>query len=144
MTRDCRGDPPRTESGSFTVELVLLVPVLMLFVLFVVTLGRYELAREQVIGAARAAAEAASVVASATQAQPAANSAAALGIQGLGHMCARLGVETDTSGFVPGGDVRVTVSCQVDFSDLSMPGFPGSTTVRSVQVAPVDPYRAVQ
>ena len=46
--------------------------MLVLFALLAIALGRYELAREQVIGAARDAAEAASVVPSAAQAESAA------------------------------------------------------------------------
>jgi Flp pilus assembly protein TadG len=134
----------RDEPGSMTVELVVLTPVLVLFALLGVAFGRYELAREAVIGAARAAAEAASVVASPSQAEPAASSAAAPGVEGLGHACTALTVETDVSDFVPGGSVRVTVSCQVSFSDLLVPGVPGSTVVRVVQTAPIDPYRSVQ
>lgn len=134
---------PRYESGSLSVELAVLAPVLVLFALLAVALGRYEMAREEVIGAARAAAEAASLVPSAAQAAPAATSAAAPGAHGLAHTCSDLLVETDTAAFAPGGTVRVTVTCRVRFSDLSVPGFPGSTTVRSVQLAPIDPYRSV-
>ncbi|MGH9920793.1 MAG: TadE/TadG family type IV pilus assembly protein [Nitrososphaerales archaeon] len=127
-----------------TVELVLLAPVLVMFALFAVGLGRYELAREEVVGAARAAAEAASVVGSPGQAQLAANSAADPGLQGLGDTCKGLQVETDTNDFVPGGFVTVTVSCHVSFSYLLIPGLPGAAVVKAVQTAPIDPFRSVQ
>ena len=132
------------ENGSFTVELVVLAPVLVLFALLAVALGRYEMAREQVIGAARAAAEAASVAQSPALAQSAADLAAEPGVEPLGHACAGFSVNTDTSEFRPSGVVRVTVTCRVDFSDLLVPGIPGFTTVRVVQVVPLDPYRSVQ
>jgi len=40
--------------GSLTVELVVLTPVIILFVLVALALGRFELAHEQVVDAARA------------------------------------------------------------------------------------------
>lgn len=132
-----------SEVGSMTVELVLLVPVVVMFALLAVGFGRYELARQQIIGAARAGAEAAAVVESPSEAPPAAQSAAAPGIQSLGHACVGLEVATDTTHFQPGGFVRVTVSCQVSFSDLLVPGLPGSAVVTAAQSAPIDPYRSV-
>ena len=41
------------EAGSATVEAVVLVPVLVIFVLLSVAFGRYQTTREEVIGAAR-------------------------------------------------------------------------------------------
>jgi Flp pilus assembly protein TadG len=132
------------QTGSLTVELVLLVPLLILFTIFAMALGRYEMARQEVIGAARSGADAAAIVASPPQAQQAANSASEPDLQPLGHACASPKILADTSQFVPGGFVRVTVSCRIDFSDLMMPGLPGSTVVRASQIAPIDPYRSVQ
>ncbi len=131
------------DHGSMTVELVLLVPIVVVFALLAVGFGRYELARQQVIGAARAGAEAAAVVASPSDAQPAAQSAATPGIESLGHDCVELEVGTDTARFEPGGFVRVSVTCHVAFSDLLVPGLPGSAVVSAVQTAPIDPYRSV-
>lgn len=56
-------------------EAVALTSVVMIFVLLTVAFGRYEATRAQVIGAARAAAEAAAVVPSASLAQQAAAAA---------------------------------------------------------------------
>jgi TadE-like protein len=137
-------DRPNAESGSLTAELVLLTPVVVIFALFAVGLGRYELAREAVIGSARAAAEAAAVAESASQAQAAASTSAEPEVQALRNGCTDLIVDTNTSQFDPGGSVSVKVSCRISFSDLLVPGFPGSTVVTAVQVAPIDPYRSVQ
>ncbi len=142
-TRGEGSEHSRCERGSFTVELVLLTPVLVVFALLAIGLGRYELGREQVIGAARAAAEAASVAPTAADAQSEAIGAATPVTQGLGHTCSAFDVTTDASGFSPGGSVSVTVTCRVDFSDLLVPGLAGTTTVSAVQVAPIDPYRSV-
>jgi len=101
------------------------------------------LAREQVVGGARAAAAAAAVAGSAVQAQQAAI-AAAMPVLQSDHSCTDPVVDVDTSSFDSGADVRVSVSCRVDLSDLVVPGLPGSTTVRAVEVAPIDPYRMIE
>jgi Flp pilus assembly protein TadG len=134
----------REESGSLTAELVLLTPIIVVFALLAVGLGRYELAREAVVGSARAAAEAAAVAASASQAQAAASTSASPGVSDLGNGCTSLQVNTNTSQFSPGGSVSVTVTCHISFADIFVPGVPGSTTVTAVESAPIDPYRSVQ
>ncbi len=132
------------ERGSMTVELVVLVPVLILFMLFAVAFGRVERARQEVIAAARAGAEAASVMPSAGQAQVAAADAAVPSVFNQQFTCQPLNVQTDTSGFRPGGVVTVHVSCTVHLSDLLIPGFPGSGNIDESRSAPIDPYRVVQ
>jgi Flp pilus assembly protein TadG len=131
-------------TGSLTVELVVLTPVVMLFVLLAMSLGRYELAREQVVGAARAAAEAASVAPSAGDAQAAALAAATPVVANQVHSCTQLNVTAETGDFAPGGSVRVVVTCQIDVADLLVPGVPGHTAVSAEVSAPIDPYRSVQ
>lgn len=132
------------QQGSLTVELVVLTPVIVLFVLVTLAFGRYELAREQVIGAARAAAEAAAVVPSASDAQSAALAAAAPIVEGGAHSCTQLNVVAQTADFFPGGSVTVSVSCEIDLADLLIPGVPGHAEVRVAVHAPIDPYRSVQ
>jgi len=140
-----RGQQPDIgQSGSLTVELVILTPVVILFVLLALALGRFELAHEQVVSAAQAAAEAASVVPSADDVQSAALAVAQPVVANQVHSCTRLNVATDTGDFVPGGYVRVVVSCQIDFADLLMPGMPGHAAVQAVVTAPIDPFRSVQ
>jgi Flp pilus assembly protein TadG len=139
-----RSNSGQGQAGSFTVELVILTPVVMVFVLLALALGRFEMAREQVVGAARAAAEAAAVVPSAAQAQPAALAAALPIVANQAHACAQLNVSTDTSDFVPSGSVRVVVTCQISFADLLVPGMPGHAEVQAEETAPIDPFRSVQ
>ncbi len=126
-----------------TVELVVLAPVIVLFALLAVGLGRLEQARQELSDAATAGAEAASVVPAAGQAGAAASDTVAPAVTGQSHVCADPLVSTDTSAFVPGGSVSVTVECQVELSDLLVPGLPGSISVSSTERAPVDPYRAM-
>jgi len=132
------------QNGSLAVELVVLTPVVIIFVLMALALGRFELAREQVVGAARAAAEAVSVVPSAGDAQSAANAAALPILANQAHSCVQPNVRVDTDRFVPGGSVRVSVSCAVNFADLFVPGMPGHAEVEAVVTAPIDPFRSVQ
>ena len=126
-----------------TVELAVLAPVLFLFVLVAVGLGRFEGARQEVADAAHAGADAASVVRGAAQAAGAAAQASSAALRDQAHMCVRPSVVTDTSSFVPGGSVRVTVDCHVDLADLLVPGLPGSVAVSATETAPIDPYRVV-
>jgi Flp pilus assembly protein TadG len=129
--------------GSLTVELVVLTPVIAIFLLVALAFGRYSLVRQQVVGGARAAASAAAVAASPAQAQQAAL-AAALPVLESNHSCTDPRVTVVSGTFAPGGIVRVSVSCSVQFADLLVPGFPGSATVQAVQGAPIDPYRTIQ
>ena len=124
-------------------EAVVLTSVVMIFVLLVVACGRYEATRDQVIGAARAAAEAAAIVPSASLASKAASAAAAPELALNGASCKATTVTTGIQKFKPGGDVSVTVTCSVDLSDLGVPGLPGQENISVTQVAPIDPYRVV-
>jgi Flp pilus assembly protein TadG len=130
------------QRGSLTVELVVLAPVIALFLLVALGFGRYALAREEVVGGARAAADAVAVAGSAFQAQQAAAQAAAPVLQS-NHSCVDPDVTVDPQSFAPGGVVRVSVSCHVEFSDLLIPGFPGSTTITAVEETAIDPYRSI-
>lgn len=142
------GAPPRavraSQGGGMTVELVVLTPVVVLFALVAIALGRYQSARQEVTDAAHAGAEAASVVAAPGQASASATDASTSALRQQPHMCQDPLVRTDTSSFVPGGFVRVNVSCQVQLSDLLVPGLPGTVHVEVTQSAPIDPFRVVR
>ena len=140
MSRDRLG----SQDGSLTVELVALTPVLLALALMLVAFGRVTEARQQVVEAARAGAESAAVLPTPAAAQTGAAEAAVVGVFGRGQTCVHVQVVTDLSHFQPGGYVSVTVTCEVGLSDLSIPGIPGSMTVRASSGAPIDPYRSVQ
>jgi Flp pilus assembly protein TadG len=134
---------PEGDSGSVAVELTLLTPLLLLLLVFVVALGRLSEGRQQVDDAAAQAARAATVVASASNAQGAARQAASASLASDGVTCSHLSVTTDTTSFVPGGVVRVQVSCTVSLSDLSLLHLPGAETITGVATSPVDRFRSV-
>jgi Flp pilus assembly protein TadG len=135
--------PARGQLGSASVELVLITPVLVMFVLLVAMGGRMAQSRGHIDVAARDAARAASIERSpaAARAQGQASAAATLGQVGV--PCQSVGVAVDTSDFRPGGTVAVEVSCAVRLSDLGLLGIPATRTMTSRSVAPVDVHRGV-
>lgn len=138
----------RGERGAVSVELMILGPVLLLFVLAVFFASRYALAQQAVQAAAAEAARAASIARSAGDASGAAAGAASASLTNQGVRCAAQSVTVDTSAFAtsPGtpGLVTVTVSCQVDMTDLAFPGIPGNRTLEATMASPIDTYRSRQ
>jgi Flp pilus assembly protein TadG len=138
----------RHDRGSVSVEMVVLGPVLVFFVLAVFFAGRYALAQQAVQAAAAEAARAASIARSAGDASGAAASAASASLANQDVPCAPQSVSVDTGAFAqaPGipGLVSATVSCQVDMSDLAFPGIPGNRTLESTMSSPLDTYRSRQ
>jgi len=132
-----------SDSGSLTVELVVLTPVLFILAVTVLAFGRLAEAREQVVESARAGAQMAALAPDGAAAQQAAEANALTGSVGRPALCPSARVSTDLSHFYPGGWVTVTVVCPVSLSDLAAPGVPGSTTVQASATAPIDPYRSV-
>lgn len=126
-----------------TVELVIVTPAVFLIALVVLAFGRDSESHQLVTEASRAGAEAAAIQPNAASAEAGAAENAVVGIFDRAHTCAQASVSTDTSHFYPGGYVRVTVACQVNLFDLSVPGLPSTTTVESSATAPIDPYRSV-
>jgi len=131
------------ERGSLTVELVVLTPVLLIMALAMLAFGRVAETRQQVVEAARAGAEVASIAPDAASAEVASTAAATGGNGNLSRSCVEPLVITDASQFHPGGFVTVTVVCHVPLADVAIPGMPGSTVVTASSTAPIDPYRSV-
>jgi Flp pilus assembly protein TadG len=131
------------DRGSLTVELVVLTPVLVLIALATLVFGRMSEARQQVVEASRAGAEAAAILPTVGTAQWVGAINAVINLIGRTHTCAHVTITTDTGRFVAGGSVTVHVACQVLLADIGFPGLPGSTVVRASATAPLDPYRSV-
>ncbi|WP_233359080.1 TadE/TadG family type IV pilus assembly protein [Thermomonospora amylolytica] len=130
----------RDDRGGLSLELVLLTPVFVMFLMLLAAAGRVVDAKSQIDGAARDAARAASIARSAGDAEAYAGRAAARSL--AGHHWCRGGpqVVTDTGQWGPGGRVTVTVTCTVDLGDLAFLGLPGSRTFTGDAVAPIDTY----
>jgi len=137
-----RGDQER---GSAAIEAVIIVPAFMLFVLLIIFGGRLAIARQAVEAAAADAARAASISRTQGQARSNGQSAAISSLSYQGLRCASQHITVDASGFAsPAGTpakITATVTCQVDLSDLSIPGVPGTKIISATMSSPIDTYR---
>lgn len=119
------------------VEVVLLAPVLMAFVILIVMFGRYVAVRGDVDAMARDAARAASL-----QQSPSAALAAARDVVRASTDSQTTCSSVDMSGaWQPGGEVTITLQCSVSFDGLGLIGVPGRKDVDGSSTAPLDPYR---
>ncbi|ACY99665.1 MULTISPECIES: TadE family protein [Thermomonospora] len=130
----------RDDGGGMSLELVLMTPIFVLFLMLLAAVGRYVDAQSQIDGAARDAVRAASVARSAEQARRLAHRVGTDTLRGT-HWC-RGGpaIATDTRQWGPGGRVAVTVTCTVDLGDLMFLGLPATRTFTGNAVAPIDTY----
>ena len=143
------GRPGRWDRGSASLELSILAPVMLLLIGFVVVAGRVAVAGAAVTSIAGNAARDASLARDARGAAAAASSSARSSLTAQDLHCVGGGdVSLDPSGFPAaargggGQSVVVTVTCIVSFSDLGLPGLPGSRTLTDQAVSPIDPNRA--
>ena len=133
--------PPDCRAAA--IELTLLTPVFILFLLLVVALGRVVEAHIQVDDAAHAAARAASLAATPGQAQQAAADAASQALSGGGITCTPMSVATDVGAMTPGSNAKVTITCTVGLGDVSgLHVFPGHETVTASFSSVIDVYRS--
>lgn len=135
----------RGELGSAAIETVVIVPAFLLFVLLIVYAGRVAVTRQAVQAAAAEAARSASLARSAGQAQSDGAGGAAASLHNQGLTCQSQQVRIDASGFAaPVGtpaQVTATVTCEVDLSQLTLPGLPGTRTITATMTSPIDTYR---
>ncbi len=131
------------DDGSTVVEVTVFVPVLLMFLLLVVGMGRLASTRADVDGAARDAARAASFQRDADVALQAAQGAATAALSDRGVLCQNLDVRFDAAhtDFTAGGSVAVDVNCTVRLDEAMVVGFPGTKTLTGRAVAPIDVHR---
>ncbi|MEN8652350.1 TadE/TadG family type IV pilus assembly protein [Streptomyces sp. 21So2-11] len=137
MNRRVRHSGKERERGSATTELVLVTPLLILLALVAVAFGRLAGARLDADEAAHQAARAASLARTADRAHGDALRAARASLAGAGASCTSPRIAPALGGLVPGGTVRVTVTCR---ADLDVPGM-RSMDVTSTAASVVDLYR---
>ena len=130
----------RDESGSMAVEIVVLIPVLFMFTLFVVAGGRYVSARADADSTARDAARAASQAHTRGEAEDAVRDAIAQGLRST-RDCQPTGL---SGNFESGGTAVVRLNCTVHYKDLGLLGIPGSIAVNAEGHAPIDTYRSTR
>lgn len=133
-----------SDRGSYTLETVLVAPLLFLLAGWVMAWGMAGRADGAVDTAARAAARAASLAETAEQAQTDGREAALGVLASHARECTGARVVLDTSGFsVPVGEpatVTATVSCTVPLSEVTVPGMPGSRTLSGSFSSALDLY----
>ncbi|GAA3620147.1 pilus assembly protein [Kineosporia mesophila] len=125
------------DRGSMSVEVVLITPVLVAFMLLVIAFGRYVAVRGDVEAASRDAVRAASLERDIGSARAAASATANASLGGR-WTCETVGL---TGNFVAGGMIETELSCRVPVDDLGLLGLPGTVTVRATSSAPLDIYR---
>jgi len=135
----------RNQCGAAAVELTLLVPALLLTLGLLAAGGRLWFARTTINEAAQTAARAASLARSADSAASAGREAGTQSLATAGLRCRSRSVLINAAAFgVPPGTpatVASTISCILDFSDVLLPGWPGSIELTGHGFAALDTYR---
>jgi Flp pilus assembly protein TadG len=141
MRRRWRSLMAEPERGSVTIEMILITPVLIAFLLLMVALGQVVSARLSLDSAATAAARAASVATS----PEAAVAAAQQSVSGAGSLgCSTVNVATNTADFVAGGNVAVTLTCSFNLAPFAGLHLPSTETFSSTFSEPLDQYKTYQ
>lgn len=123
------------------VEMVILVPVLMMFVLLVVLFGRYVTVRGDIDAAARDAARAGSMEFTLDEARARAQNVMN---QQLDQQSTCAAADVGRSDWRAGGVFIVRLTCEVSYESLGLIGLKGTKTVTTESAAPLDPYRSFQ
>lgn len=129
--------PPQGDRGLSTVEVVILAPVMILFILVLVAFGQLVDGRGALDGAARDAARAGSIQKDHATALAEARRAAEAD---LADVCSGpVSVVQTSQGFAPDTLFTVEVSCQV--RGLAMLGLDVPTRLSASFSSPLDPFR---
>ena len=135
----------RNQRGSATLELVIVIPATLLLISAIIMAGRLALAHQAIQAVAYDAARAASVARDQATATSAAANVASFSLASNGLSCISTNTTVNTSGFgsAAGQNATVTanVTCNVRLGDLSLPGVPGSVTLKADASSPIDTYR---
>lgn len=127
--------------GGESLELLIIAPIVLAIFLAAVAVGRYQLGSGKIDQAAGAGARAASQQLTQDAAQAAALQAAQSSLTAAGVTCQGISVAVDTGGYqaaAGSAQVRVTLTCDVSWSDISIPGWPGRKTITSEATSPLD------
>lgn len=128
------------DRGSMAVEVVLLAPLLVGFVMLVVAFGRFVDVQGDVEAAAREAARAASI----ERSLPAAAAASDAAVAAMLPAAVSCSPPVVGGQFTEGGVVTVAVACRVPLGDLGLLGLPGSVAVEGRSAAPLETFRRVE
>ncbi len=133
----------RRDTGSIALELAVAAPALLLLLAFVVYVGRVSHAHGAVEGASHDAARAASLARTLTAATSDAQNTAAASLAADGLHCRTLSVAVNGHQFGAAlgqpGSVSVRVTCDLDLSQLGVPGVGAHRTIQAAYTSPLDP-----
>jgi Flp pilus assembly protein TadG len=135
---DCRYADRGADAGISTVEIVILAPLLILFILVLVAFGQLVDGRGALDGAARDAARAGSLQGQRAAADRAALQAATADLRGICQGAISM-TTNGTNWTADGGSYAVQLSCRV--RGLAVVGLNIPTTMSSQFASPLDPYR---
>jgi Flp pilus assembly protein TadG len=134
-----------SDRGSATVEAVIGVPAFLLLLGLLIVGGRVAIAHQVVQSAASDAVRAASIARTQAAARTDATAAAQQSLANQQLDCLTTTVTLDTTGFAaPVGtpaQVRATVACDLNLSNLGIPGLPASLPITETMSSPLDTYR---
>lgn len=133
------------QRGSAVVQLAILTPALLAFVLLVIAAGRIWLAKQAVDAAAFDAVRTASIARDAQAATSGARSTALATLGSRQLHCVRSQVTVDTAGFAvevgTSATVQVTLRCELNLADIALPGLPSTMTLSSNAGSILDQFR---
>ena len=133
------------ETGSASIELAVLTPVVLLMFTLMIAGGRLVNAHSALDTATNAAARAASLTRTAPAAHTAADRVTDHTLTQHHLHCTDRQLDLDTSGFNAAlgepGSVTLHTHCSVPLAELTLPGLPGSVPLASEFASPTDPYR---
>jgi hypothetical protein len=133
------------DSGSMALELALIAPVFFMMLSLVLAYGRYASVTGLTESAARDAARAATTSRSLGEADRRVKAITTATLRGAPKSCALTGRgRLASSDFRPGDFITVVVTCDLDYSDLGLPGAPGTKQITREFTSPLDPYRGVR
>lgn len=129
-------------AGGESLELLIIAPMVLIIFMIVVAVGRYQLGTGKIDQAAGAGARAASQQPTQDAAYAAALKAAESSLAAAGVTCQDIAVAVDTGGYrattAGAAQVQITLTCDVSWSDLTIPGWPGSKAITSQATSPLD------
>lgn len=128
----------RSERGSMAVELVILAPLLMAFVMLIVLVGRFVTVQGDIDAAARDAARAASLQVSRPAAVVAAKDVVSKSLDDQ----TTCDPPTMSPTFEAGATLVVRLRCKVSYQGLGLLGVRGHKVIEAESTVPLDPYRS--
>jgi Flp pilus assembly protein TadG len=132
------------DRGSMALELTIIAPFLFLLLTLVLAYGRYASVTGLTESAARDSARAATQERSLADAEATVARITTDTLKAAPPSCTSTATGRIVGrSFLPGEYVTVVVRCEIDYSDLGLPGVGGKHTITRRFTSPLDPFRGV-